>query len=435
MRICYLAAGRGNLDSHTAGSVHVRSIVSALAELGHSVYLVYAESRGIEELGYAAGVLAIRDPLALRLVYRAADAVWYKLIRAVLAPHFCRGGVGRVLGEPPGMLACMNEVMQIAMNYTIYAQAPCFLERHRPDAIYERACGYNRSGAWLARRFGVPLVVEVNALMSHEEAAYRKAYFPELLSQMEHRTLDEADAIIAVSSYVKQQLVTFGIGDTKIYVLPNGVDVGLFHPDIPGDEARARYNLGSHTVIGFVGHFRVWHGLTLLLRAMRNLVQEYPDVRLLVVGDGPERAALERHIRDWGLEGHAVLTGWLPHSQVPRVLAAIDIGVMPHSNPYGSPMKILEYMSMGKPTVAPRLGPILELITHGEEGFLFEPGNEEELTRALVLLVESKELRMQQGLAAWHKVTSSHTWNHNAQFITEVMRGLLSRRQRVSRQR
>jgi len=214
---------------------------------------------------------------------------------------------------------------------------------------------------------------------------------------------------------------TSGVPENRIRVTPNAVDVERFDSDrISGAGIRARYGLGGETVIGFAGSFTKWHGLDLLIEATAGLMAEFPGLRLLLVGDGARRQASEALAAELGIADRVVFTGKVPHAEMPEHMAAMDLGVMPASNVYGSPMKVFEYMAMGRPAVAPRYRPLEEAIVDGEDGLLFTPGDGASLQNCLRAMVSDPAFRLRLGQAARAKVRSRHQWIHNAEAVIQL---------------
>jgi len=216
-------------------------------------------------------------------------------------------------------------------------------------------------------------------------------------------------------------VIADGIAPDRVITLPNAADPERFRPEIPGTSVRARYGLDGARVVGFTGAFFPWHGVGLLLDALTALLHEIPDAAALLVGDGPERAALEERVRREGLERRVRFAGWVGHESLPEHLAAFDIAVMPDSNDYGSPMKIYEYMAMGKPVVAPRLGPLQDGIRDGETGLLFPPRDAAGLRSALTALLRDEPRRARMGELARAHVLANHTWDRNGSRVLDRM--------------
>jgi glycosyltransferase involved in cell wall biosynthesis len=225
------------------------------------------------------------------------------------------------------------------------------------EAIYERTEVYHAVGARVARRLRLPLVVEVNGPLVDERICWGGLLFPEYARRLEIAKYAAADGVVTVSDALGKHLSAEGVDPAKIHVIPNGVDTRLFHPQRAyPDAVRQKFGLGRRLVIGFVGAFADWHGLTTLVAAMGEIARgRTPDVHLLMVGDGPSRPALRELAREAGLDGRISLPGSVPHDQVPHYIAAMDLCVLPRANWYMSPIKLFEYIGAKIPSFVPDL--------------------------------------------------------------------------------
>jgi glycosyltransferase involved in cell wall biosynthesis len=179
---------------------------------------------------------------------------------------------------------------------------------------------------------------------------------------------------------------------------------------------RARYGLGDAVIVGWTGVIRDWHGLDLLLEAITPL----SGARLLIVGDGPGRPAIESRAQSLGIAGRVAITGRVPHDEMPAHVAAMDVAVVADDRTgVASPMKLLEYMAMARAVVAPRLPNIEDVIVDGATGVLFTPGDAASLADALVTLTGAPAVRARLGRAARESILRERTWQRNAARVLE----------------
>ncbi|HTM00266.1 MAG TPA: glycosyltransferase family 4 protein [Candidatus Omnitrophota bacterium] len=311
------------------------------------------------------------------------------------------------------------ELMEMVYNVPAYFRLRRALRTPRADALYERYAFFHVAGALAAGAAGVPLILEVNYTAATPLYRNRSRLLRPLARAAERFVFRRAGLIVAVSSVLREAIVAGGIPADRVLTMPNAADPDRFRPEISGEAVRERYGLRGARVVGFTGAFFPWHGVGFLLDALAALLRDMPEAAALLVGDGPERPLLEERVRREGLEARVRFAGWIGHEGLPEHVAAFDIAVMPDSNEYGSPMKIYEYMAMGKPVVAPRLGPLADGIVDGGTGILFPRRDPAALQAALASLLGDEALRARMGANARAHVLAHHTWDRNAARVLE----------------
>ncbi len=308
------------------------------------------------------------------------------------------------------------ELLEIAYNALAGRRLAALLGRERFDLIYERHAFFLCVTALLAKRRNVPLIVEVNELAGDERIRAQPWLLP-LARWADRITFRRADLIVVVSPHLQRRITAMGIRPEKILVLPNAVDEQTLDAVTDAVAARQRLQCANTVIIGFAGWFVPWHRLDVLLAEFASLAAQTPELRLMLVGDGPLRASLEAQAVALGVRDRLLFTGALAHAEMPHYLAAMDICVVPHSNAYRSPIKLFEYMARGRAVIAPRTEPIAQILRHGENGLLFDPENPDDLRAQLAALVASPELRARLGEQARRDVREHHTWTQNAQAV------------------
>lgn len=318
----------------------------------------------------------------------------------------------------------LYELMSLAYNVYGYWLLSRNIKAERPDLIYERYSLNTFCGVWASWRFGIPLVLEVNLPIYYEGSLFGKFAFPRLARCSERWICSHCTWTIVVTSAMKEYFVNEGVPAEKMIVIPNGVEARLFNPSISGKAVRQRFKLGTKIVVGFVGWFREWHGLEMLLEAVKELDLPRGTVKLLLVGDGPAYEKLYRYASDQGLLSTVVFTGPIARKEVPTFIAAMDIAVLPKTNEYGCPMKVIEYMAMGKCIVAPNLPVIRELLEDKVTAYLFTPDNREDFKRALLEAIASPAMRKLLGGRASDEVKRREFfWSSNATKVLELVFG------------
>jgi glycosyltransferase involved in cell wall biosynthesis len=228
---------------------------------------------------------------------------------------------------------------------------------------------------------------------------------------------------VVVSTPLKDYLESIGVPQGKCIVMPNGVNAEIFAPAPKNAELLSGLGISAGSfIVGFTGVLRAWHGLELLLEAIAHLLARGLDVSLLIVGDGGHRAAIEATIEQLRI-GHAVrITGRVAHAEVPHYCSLFDAAVSPRATFYASPMKVVEYMALGKPVVVPDTANFLDIVDDGVNGVTFVAGDSAALERALASLIASPELCRALGAQARSKVETRLNWHWNAARSCELAR-------------
>jgi len=252
------------------------------------------------------------------------------------------------------------------------------------DLVYERYGAFQALGWWFQRR-GIPWILETNAMLSREATKDRGTVaLGRLLRAHERWTYRRCDMLVCISEALADLVVhEMGIPAEKIIVLPNGVDVDHF------DLEKARPNrFYEGPTIGFVGSMQPWQRLDLLLEALAGLREEGIVYHLVVVGDGAMGEVWKQHAGEVGLAEQVHFARYVPWDEVPAYIAGFDLGYagavpLAAGVMYRSPLKLYEYAAMGKPFVAAAYADAESLVADGARGYLFAPGNLEDLKRAL----------------------------------------------------
>jgi len=271
----------------------------------------------------------------------------------------------------------------------------------RPDVLHAHSPVLNAIPALrVGRRRGIPVVYEVRAFW--EDAAVDHGSTTEgslryrLTRRLETHALRQASHVFTICEGLRSDIAARGVPPGRITVIPNAVDIEKFEPGGKPDEAlKARLGLTGMTVLGFIGSFYAYEGLDLLLQAFPAMLQKRPELRLLLVGGGPQDTALKAQAQALGVADKVVFTGRVPHAEVPRYYDLVDVLAYPrHSmrlTELVTPLKPLEAMAQGRLLVASDVGGHRELIRHGETGWLFKAGSAPALAEAIAQLLERRE--------------------------------------------
>ena len=374
-------------------AVHVRALIEAFRGAGHDVLEV-----GLVEHGAEPGVAD------------RGRARWGWITHA---PRFLRE-LAEYAYTGPGR----HRILRAAVRF-------------EPHLLYERYAFGNAAGVLAARRLGRPLVLEVNAPLVLELERTRGLSFPRVARRMERYVLQEADRVCAVTGVLRRVLIEGGLDPERVVVTPNGVDLAAYdYEDRSAVRAEARADLGlppeeaGEQVLGFVGYYRSWHRLDVVLSALRE--PSLSRARLVLIGSGPAREELERSARRAEVTARVHFCGTRPHARIPRLLPAFDVALVPAINPYASPLKLYEYMAAGLPVIAPDQENLRETLDHGEDALLVPPGDADALAAAILELAGDGRRGAELGARARRKIEARDlTWAGNVRRVLAAVEGLV----------
>lgn len=307
----------------------------------------------------------------------------------------------------------------------------------KPDVLHAHSPVLNAFPALnVGRRLGIPVVYEIRAFW--EDAAVDHGTTTEgslryrATRAMETRAVQQVDAVTTICEGLRRDLVARGVPESKITVIPNAVDIDNFAFGVPGDDAlRAELGLTGKRVLGFIGSFYAYEGLDLLLRALPAILQQAPDVALLLTGGGPQEENLKKMTQELGLQEHVKFTGRVPHAQVQRYYSLVDVLVYPrHSmrlTDLVTPLKPLEAMAQGLLLVASDVGGHKELIRDGETGMLFRAGDADDLARSVLRLLSMQDRWPQLREAGRRYVETERNWTNSVARYRDVYGRLTGR--------
>jgi PEP-CTERM/exosortase A-associated glycosyltransferase len=307
----------------------------------------------------------------------------------------------------------------------------------KPDVLHAHSPSLNAVAALRAgRRFGIPVVYEVRAFW--EDAAVDHGTSKEFglryraTRALETWALKQADAVTTICEGLRKDIVARGIPAAKVTVIPNAVEIDKFAVGGSADlELKEQLGLSGARLVGFIGSFYAYEGLDVLLRAVPQLVARLPDLRVLLVGGGPQDAALRRLASELGIADKVVFTGRVPHDQVQKYYDLLDVLVYPRLSmrltDLVTPLKPLEAMAQGRVLAASDVGGHLELIADGKTGVLFKADDPAALADKLIGLLEAQDSWPALRAAGREYVETERNWRVSVARYKNIYGGLTGR--------
>jgi len=295
-----------------------------------------------------------------------------------------------------------------------------------PCLVYQRHAYQSVAGMNIARDLAVPFVLEWNAsemwvrrnwwLSDPLKSLSRQ--FEKVAELRETRVVGSAAVVAAVSEIAARMACDAGATPQSVVVVPNAADMVDIPPPSPLPDR------APGALLGWVGTFGPWHGAEVAVKALVHL----PDaLHLLMIGDGERRLDCQRLARELGVDDRVEFTGTLPRAKVISRLQACDVLLSPHvplgdAPFFGSPTKIFDYMAIGRPIVASRLGQISDVLADGRTARLVEPGNDVDLANGIMDVVRSGGRGVAMGTAARLDAQHHHSWIMRVEQILDALK-------------
>lgn len=344
--------------------------------------------------------------------------------------------------EAPGALSQLPGASQWALMKRLETRLFEVASAVKPDLLHAHSPVLNALPTLrVGKRLGIPVVYEVRAFW--EDAAVDHGTTSEgsfryrLTRWLETRALRDASHIFTICEGLRSDIVARSIPANKVTVIPNAVDIEAFAPGgEPDIELKSSLGLQGATVIGFIGSFYGYEGLDLLIDALPGILLHRPDVRVLLVGGGPQDAILRAQAVRLGVAANVVFAGRVPHDQVQKYYDLIDVLTYPRRSmrltELVTPLKPLEAMAQGRVLVASDVGGHKELIVNGQTGTLFASGSSESLGAAVLSVLSNVSSWPQFRINARSFVEGERNWGKSVRRYASVYESLQVNHPKVS---
>jgi glycosyltransferase involved in cell wall biosynthesis len=380
-------------------------------------------------------------------------------------PHMYKGGVERRINETTRRLTAQVEITvysgaKAGFNNAAAINGVNFVPLSSTDRVYpldnwtfnrtiaktniqadvyeaHNDNGYGLLKAFERQETKKPLVHTIHGVLADEfEQAKQNGYasfrgkvanrFMARLARLEGETAQKADIIVTISRYSLEKMQKhYGVDPSKVRIVPNGVDPEKIKPPENQAELKRQFGLGEVPVVLFVGNLIRRKGLSFLVEAAKQIIKTQPDVRFVLVGDGPLKPKLTADLAEANLSSNFLLKSGLSEETLAKMYGCADVFVLP-SIQEGQGIVLLEASAAAKPVVAFDIGGVNEAVVNGETGLLVNRGSSGELAEALLKLLGDADLRQKMGSAGRRFVVENFTWDICAQKMLTVYREALN---------
>lgn len=260
-------------------------------------------------------------------------------------------------------------------------------------------------------KFSLPLITNVGANLQEEARRFTPSTPLQIFYLWRSKIcLHLSDRIIVDGDDIRELLVKSKIRRNKIHTIRNGIDTDMFDPFKFDQKIKNELGLADSIVIPFIGKLATHNGTYEYLKVMINLMEEYEDIRGIIIGSGPQEADLKQKVNCSEFKDKFIFVGKVNHEQMPKYIASIDIGFFPMQQIGGVSQIVPETMAMQKPVLTTNVGDIRSLVRHMENGLTVEKGNIEMMVKYLSMLIEDRVLRSKIGKKARDFIVKNWSW-------------------------
>lgn len=346
---------------------------------------------------------------------------------AIGDPGEMGGKVGWIHSLKAALPKAVYELLELAYSLHAYRKLLAAARVFKPDAIYERYNLFLLAGSMLKRKLSIPLLLEVNSPLVYERSQHSGGLaLPWLARWAEGKAWRAADYVLPVTQVLASYVKEYGVPENRIAVIPNGINKSHFSEAPTSSAAKTSLGLQDKLILGFTGFVRDWHGVDRIIDWMAT-VDAPTNAHLLVVGDGPVREELEAQAASLGIGERITFTGVVHRNKVPAYVAAFDIALQPAVTSYASPLKLMEYLILGKAIIAPATPNLLEILSDGKNAAMFDEAQPGSLQATLTRLCRDDALRDRLATAARRTIDDLQlTWTGNAQRVVNLASSRIS---------
>jgi len=380
MRILYISDV--NFSSENAPPIHVKAIVNNLSKLGNKMFLIAQKT----------GNIGIRAKI--------------KYLRTTR----------------------INVLKAIVFNLKLFFILPKYIKKNKIDAIYTRQSGSLIAPTIVSWLFSIPFLTEVNGNMEEEMIELDKhRFFIKINNFVEELSYNIAKKIIVMTPNLKRYLIKkYKIQSRKIIVIENGVDSEILKP-LEKNLCKSKLKLNkNYYYLCYVGNFTPWQGLESLIKSFKESSISFPNIKLLLIGDGKLKDNLVRLSKDYGLENKVIFVGKVKHKLISYYIGSSEICFAPFTKERNKRMgnsafKIYEYASCGKPIITTHPN----FVTKNKCGLIAEAENPEELAKKTIHLLNNPRIARKMGKNGRKAILKSYSWGNVAEITQKLIKKVI----------
>lgn len=305
--------------------------------------------------------------------------------------------------------------MHKGLNVSAIWQLVNIIKKERINIVHTHSSVDHRLAGIAARISGCSVVRSRHLSTPISRSPLSKALYMKL-----------ADQVITSGESIRQAMISNnGMSSDHIVSIPAGIDTNQFSLDREMADVRSLYNITKNTfVIGIVGVLRSWKGHADLINAVKRIRDKIPKLKLLIVGEGPQRKAIEKQIIDLNLSNIVILTGH--HKDPAPFMKAMDVVVLPSYSNEATSQVLPQAMAMRRPVISTNIGSLQEVVINEHTGLTVPPRDVDALTEAVIRIYANKSLGCKLADSGYLHVQAKFTFDQMINSTEAVYRKILA---------
>ncbi|WP_373056163.1 glycosyltransferase family 4 protein [Zunongwangia sp. H14] len=245
--------------------------------------------------------------------------------------------------------------------------------------------------------------------------------------KIQRNSYELTDLNIFISDFSRRRIMGKSLNKARDKVIHNGTNTDKFYPILNKQSLRSKMGYPNKFNIGYLGTLDFHKQLLILIEVFYDLKQKYPDLRLIIIGDGPAYSKIREKVKQYQLEEFVELKGWIKHDEINDHINCFDVAVHHYANNYMNPLKVFEYLAAGLPVLAPDIPSVREAFKDGVD-LIITGSSKEEILENLEALIINRQLRerLSQNQHLIKKIAENYTWKRYSERIVNQIETLRS---------
>ena len=307
------------------------------------------------------------------------------------------------------------------------------IESFNPDIIHIHSPILNALATlYIAKKRKIPIVYEIRAFWEDAAVSHHKtkkySFRYQITKKIETRISHLSNSVVTICNGLKEDIVGRGVSNHKIHIVPNGINMST-KKNTNKNVLLENLNLRNNIILGYVGSLYQYEGIVNLVENFQFLLKNISNLKLIIIGDGPEKESIKKAIQKHKLYDKVILMGTVNHDEISLFYSLFDICVFPRIKmrltELVTPLKPIEAMSFEVPVIASEVNGHKEIIKNNETGLLYNYESKNDLLNKIKILINNDDLRNNLILNAKNYILKERNWKKNINKYKQIYESII----------